>query len=311
LSSQAHRVVTSTSYPNDGLEQGAMKLRSLLNRGLWPFTPDPAPTGLHTFGSPAPDSPILITGNSRHTLRRLERSLTPISARVLTIDVGGVDVHSALASGGFSLTKVSESLTSLARKPEESSASERKALPVALLPYPAWEALGGEKIGEVAGWRLDPGPADARDLPAYFARGCKLTDEMKVMRFPLGDRLRLALAHARLFVLIAAVPMLVFGWKVFAVGATLALLSAAFLAVLSPRLPGKHRPIKRLVFTYVIALAGLIGLIYSAHFMRFNPLYFAISLTILGMWTMQLCVPVSQQKNSSDRYSSFDPYEEG
>jgi len=218
-----------------------MKLTSLLNRGLWPFTPDPIPVGLHILGSPAPDLPVLITGNSRHGLKRVRRVLTPIGARVLVVDTGGLDLHSACAAGSLTLKRIEESIRGLTSDAEQAPVAEDVPQTQALLPYPVWKALGGEEIGEVAGWRIGPGPADVRDLPAYLARGHELTEGMKVLRFPLADRLQLALAHAGLFALVAAIPMLFFGPEVLAAGIALILLSTFLFAVLWPWLPGRHR----------------------------------------------------------------------
>lgn len=208
-----------------------MNVKALLERGLWPFTPDPLAPGLYTLGSPAGTTPLLITGNSRHTHNFLKRFLAPLGVRVLAVDTGGVDVYSALAAGGWSLDRIGQGLEKL-----ESEMVE----PQALLPYPVWEVLGDGEIEGLAGWRIRPGPADARHLPAFLARGRELTDDLKTMRFPWEDRLRLALAHAGLFALIAAVPLLLFGLKVLAAGLGMAILSAGLLALTWPWLPGKR-----------------------------------------------------------------------
>lgn len=263
--------------------------------GLWPFAPDPAPAGLYTFGAPAPDSPLLITGNSRHTLNYLRRILTPLGARALAIDTGGVDVYSALAAADFTLEEIGAGLDSIRSNGEELETEPKQAL----LPYPVWKTLSEPQ--EIAGWQIAPGPAGACDLPAFFVRSCQLTDEMKTLRFPLEDRLRLGLAHAELFVLVAAIPLLFFGLKVMVTGAVLGLASVIMLAVLWPWLPGKHGSLKSLVLVGAISLAGLATTAYLTDFSSLNLLPLAVCMALAGGWMGWLYTPVQA-------YTSFDPF---
>ena len=228
-----------------------MNLKALFKSGLWPFSPDPLSPGLYGLGSPAGSIPLLITGNSRHTFNHLERILAPLGVRVLVVDVGGVDVYSAVAAGGWNLDKIEDALKSFDPETGEAAADE----PSALLPYPVWAALGGKEIEDLAGWRIRPGPADARHLPAYLALGHKLTNGIKVMPFPLVDRLRLALAHTGLFALIAAIPFLFFGLEVLVAGLAMSTLSAGLLALTWPWLPGESGWFKGACLGLVLAVS--------------------------------------------------------
>ena len=244
------------------------KIMDIIDRGLWPFTPDPVPAGVYEFGTPLKDTPALITSNSRHTLAQLRQILSPIGGRVLAIDTGGVDVHSALASGGWSIEKITVALETIEQGKSASSSiepgSHKDVEPLdpvtVVLPYPIWEFLVSDNSKEIKSYRLLPGPANARDLPAFFSRGCQLVEEMKVLSFTLHDRLSLCLAQAGIFCLVVTLPLFVLGWQELVVGMAIAVISALLFAIFWPLLPGKHFLLKRApLFLGLPVLSASIG----------------------------------------------------
>lgn len=212
-------------------------LRELPAGGLWPFTPDPAEPGLRAIGDPAARTPLLIEGNSRHALGRLQRAFGRASCRVLLVDTGGLDLYTAHRTGRLSV----EDILNLLPAADDGEAvladqapEEEGVVPTphrdarALLPYPLWYTIGPEQLAAAG---VHAGPAHPEELPAFLlgaplgpATGCPVP--------PLRERLHAATAHAGLFFLVAALPLLSVGWEALLVGAgsvLLALLAVVFL----------------------------------------------------------------------------------
>jgi hypothetical protein len=204
-------------------------------RGLWPFTPDPAEPGLHFMGIAATGTPLLISGNSRHELRRLRRAVAPAGMEVLALNTHGLDLYLALTAGKLTAEAVAAELEQREQL-EVDAEAELTGSKQALLPYPVWQALGGREIEAPRAWQLKGGPADSRDLAAFLARGQQLTEEMKRPRSRVGERLAVILPHAGLLLLVAAVPLLWTGLATFLAGAAAVLATAVLLATLWPLL---------------------------------------------------------------------------
>lgn len=268
------------------VEVDAMKkIKSLAKRGLWPFTPDPASAGLYIFGTPSADAPLLITTNSAHTINHLQRILSPFGARVLAIDVAGVDVRSALAEGNFNQESIDNALCDFEAAATQAGDLQDMGSRQALLPYPVWEALRDEKLDTPNGWQLLPGPASAHCLPAYLAGGSDLTEHMKAIRLSFTERLKLAFAHSGLFFMLAALPLALFGLLELAAGAGLIILGAFLAAVLSDSsivLESRNRLIVLTAGLVLVALS-LAWAIYSGNFARL-----AFMICAIGIFSWEL-----------------------
>lgn len=239
-------------------------LRELSARGLWPFTPDPAEPGLHALGNPATGTPLLIEGNSRHALGRLQRALGQAGCRVLLLNTGGLDLYTAYRTGRLAVEGILEALpaadesetgpATAARVPEEEGVVSSPHQNVrALLPHPLWHALGGEQL---AASGVHAGPAHPEDLPAFLL-GAPLGPATVRPVPPLRERLHAATAHAGLFLLVAALPLLAVGWEALLVGTGCVLVALGAVVFLLPYL-------QALLTRYswrlpVAVLAGLLG----------------------------------------------------
>ena len=179
-------------------------LRSVRERGMWPYTPDPAEPGPYTFGEPQPGTPIWLAGNSRHELKGLGQILTPLGVQVLAIDTGGLDLYLALAAGRLTAEMISDALAG-----EVAVSADGEATAPTLLAFPLWAALYRETPSGAPA--PDSGPANTRDLPAFLAGGRKLTAKMKVRSIPLRERASCLLPHAGLLLLITVALMAFIG----------------------------------------------------------------------------------------------------
>jgi NAD-dependent dihydropyrimidine dehydrogenase PreA subunit len=177
--------------------------------------PHRAPTGLVRIGNPGPDSPVLLTGNFTLTVRRLRRALESIDAWLLVADSRGVNVW--CAAGGGHLTH--HDVISVLRTSGIDTLVSRRVL---ILPQLAATGVERRPIEEATGWTTKWGPARLEDLPAVLARGGGVHGRERYMRFPLWERLEMAVMWALPMILIGAPAFgLVGGWRVAAAVAVL------------------------------------------------------------------------------------------
>lgn len=231
------------------------RVRQLLQQGLWPYTPDPAPTGLLEIGTPPPRSPLIVEGNSRHALGRLRRALLPLGGRVLVVEAGGRDLYTACADGLLRRETV------VAAVGEVNSTGEMptSSLPAAVLPYPVSQKWN-EEVLNTAG--IAAGPANPEDLPTFLAGGQLLTEDMKLYRYPLRERIHLAFAHVALLLLVAVGPLFYVGTEAVGVGLGLALTAAMVSALLLTKL--QMLVSRRSRWLLVAGCALLIGAVVAA-----------------------------------------------
>ena len=90
-----------------------MKLKELVSRGLWPYSGDPSPIGLQVIGDPGNDAPLLLIGNSRHTLERCRRLFWPKGVRILALDTGGLSLGEAMVDGRLTAETITDGLKGL------------------------------------------------------------------------------------------------------------------------------------------------------------------------------------------------------
>lgn len=224
-----------------------MKIQTLFSRGLWPFTPDPAPSGLLQTGLP-----LLICGNSRHEQALILRHLRHLQIGIAALDCAGCSLLETVKIGNLTLESLSAALKLLAEPSSDPSKSR-----VALLPYRAWQALGGADLQPVEGWVIQPAPDDPARYRAFLRQDCRLDERMKHPSTPLGERLQAGLAHWGLFAVMAAIGLIWFGWLVW-LSATLMGLAASITAALTIH-RGESRLAAALPVMALAVLAVLVG----------------------------------------------------
>jgi len=199
--------------------------------------PRRAPTGLVRVGDPGPQSPVLLTGNYTLTVRRLRRALENVDAWLLVADSKGVNVW--CAAGGGHLTH--HDVISVLRTSGIDNLVSRREL---ILPQLAATGVERRPIEEATGWTTEWGPARLEDLPAVLERGGGVRGRERRMRFPLWERLEMAVMWVLPMILIGA-PIfgLLGGWRVAAAVAALAAVtvSAIFATLPFLRVTGAAR----------------------------------------------------------------------
>ncbi|MCB0186612.1 MAG: hypothetical protein KDE31_20230, partial [Caldilineaceae bacterium] len=124
--------------------------------------PFPTRTGLVAVGHPNAESPVLLTCNFHLTVERVKRALQGLDCLPLVANSRGVNVWCA-ATGGL-LTN--HDIISVLKT---SGIAERVQRRQVILPQLAATGIDGKLIRQKTGWRVNWGPVEAEDIPAFLA----------------------------------------------------------------------------------------------------------------------------------------------
>jgi NAD-dependent dihydropyrimidine dehydrogenase PreA subunit len=169
------------------------------------FLPFPVKAGLRRLGNPGPQSPVLVTGNFGLTVRRVTRVLRGIDAYLLVANSRGINVWCA-ATGGHLTTDDAVSVI------KTSGIGELVEHRRVVLPQLSATGIERKVLEERTGWRAVFGPVYAEDIPAYLDNHYRKTEEMRTVRFDLGQRLEMAVMWAFPISAIPLIPLLVW-WR--------------------------------------------------------------------------------------------------
>jgi len=139
------------------------------------------PPGLYAVGNPNDESPVLVTANYKLTFDRLRSQLGGRDGWLVVLDTKGVNVWCSAAKGTFGTDEV-------VRRIEATRLSEVVSHSVLVLPQLSAVGVCAREVLKRTGFRPVFGPVCATDLPAFLDAGMK-TPEMRLVRFPLRDRL--------------------------------------------------------------------------------------------------------------------------
>ena len=224
-----------------------MKPKMRVFQGIWPYSADPGPVGQIDKSLPT-EWPVLLAGNSRHTLVEYQKTASSLCLRIVSVDTGGLDLPFALKEGRLSLNQIGKALAAAPVAAEFSEDQPENAEGIAtaravgsgmaFLPYPTWIRL--QSKGRLPGcggtFELQPCPADLSKMALFLEDGNHLAEAAKQGGYPLDERFSIALAQGGLLILIAAIPLIFTGWTAFGAGALLVLLHQILLPVLYPSL---------------------------------------------------------------------------
>jgi NAD-dependent dihydropyrimidine dehydrogenase PreA subunit len=113
-----------------------------------------------------------------------------------------------------------------------------------VLPQLSASGIERNKITEATGWRATWGPARLEDLPEFLDRGQRVRKAHRFMRFPLWERIEMALVWTVPMVSLAALAVgFSVGWYVALVAAVVTVLMVAALFAVLPwvRVTGRGR----------------------------------------------------------------------
>ncbi len=153
---------------------------------LFPF---PARTGLYRLGNPGRQSPVFITGNFHLTVLYVKRELGNIDAFLLVANSRGINVWCAAAGGHLT----NHSVISVLKTSGIGKLVDHR---IAILPQLAATGVEANVIRQRTGWQAVWGPVYATDIPRFLKYNLQKTPEMRIVRFPLGQRVEMAVAWA-------------------------------------------------------------------------------------------------------------------
>jgi acetyl-CoA decarbonylase/synthase complex subunit gamma len=141
--------------------------------------------GLYTFGSPGPDSPVLVSANYKLSFDHLRRSLVGLNAWIVVLDTKGINVWCAAGKGTFGTDE-------LVRKIRECRLHDCVTHRRLILPQLAAPGVAAHEIKKQTGFSVVYGPVYAEDIAAFVEAGLQATLEMRRVRFRWFERLTVA-----------------------------------------------------------------------------------------------------------------------
>lgn len=209
-----------------------------------------AEPGLYRLGNPTTESPVFASANYTLSFDAVRIALAGFNAYILVLDTKGINVWCAAGKGTFG----TDELVSRVEKVGLTGIVTHRKIIVPQLGAPG---ISAHDVQRRSGFKVEYGPARARDLPAYLRTG-KATSEMRRVEFPVRDRIVLApveLVHVALPTLVVAVVLLFLAGTVAALAAISAVVAGTVLfPVLLPVIPTKDFSTKGLLLGGVVAI---------------------------------------------------------
>ncbi|MBI5653251.1 MAG: acetyl-CoA decarbonylase/synthase complex subunit gamma [Chloroflexi bacterium] len=127
-----------------------------------PQKPIQVQPGLYEINSPKPDSPVLVTTNFSITYFSISNEVegAGLPAWLLVADAEGMSVLTAWAAGKFDADRIAKAVKTTGV--ESKINTKRLVLPGAVA------VLMGEVEEALAGWKIEVGPREAVDVPAFL-----------------------------------------------------------------------------------------------------------------------------------------------
>ncbi len=158
---------------------GMFKFRWGIRRMSYSVAP-----GLYRLGRPDGNSPVLVTSNLKMTFDLVRSQLSSIDAWILVLNTRGINVWCAAGKGTFGTDEIVQQIEKANLK---SVVMHREII----LPQLGAPGVAAHEVRKRTGFRVIYGPVYARDIKAFLAAGKCATPEMRLVRFPLKDRLGL------------------------------------------------------------------------------------------------------------------------
>ncbi|MDD1727993.1 MAG: carbon monoxide dehydrogenase [Methanospirillum sp.] len=206
--------------------------------------------GLYQLGSPDQDSPIFASANYTLSFDALRSALEGINGYILVLDTKGINVWCAAGKGTFG---TDELVLRIESSDLSSVVSHRKII----VPQLGAPGVSAQEVQRRSGFRVEYGPVRAVDLPEYLRTG-KVTPQMRMVKFPLHDRVILApveLVYIALKAAIVAIILWFMAGQVASLAAITAVLTGTVLfPALLPYLPTKDFSTKGLILGFIVAI---------------------------------------------------------
>jgi hypothetical protein len=199
--------------------------------------------GLYGVGRPTHASPVFVSANYTLSFDALRSSLAGMDAYILVLETYGINVWCAAGKGSFG---TDELVGRIASTGLAGVVAHREVI----VPQLGATGVKGYAVTERTGFKVRFGPVRATDIPGFIAAG-KAAEEMRRVRFDLGDRLVLVpveSVHALLPVAaLAAAAFFLTGLLGCLAVLTAALAGLVLFPMLLPWVPGQDFSVKGFV----------------------------------------------------------------
>ena len=156
---------------------GSALVRLGINRMRYMVEP-----GLYAVNRPDGDAPVLVTANYKLSFDHLRRSLGQTGAWILALDTHGINVWCAAGKGSFGTASL---CAAIGDKGLDRLVRHRRLI----VPQLGAPGISAHEVKQRSGFAVFYGPVAAKDLPEFFARGCRATPAMRRKTFSLAERL--------------------------------------------------------------------------------------------------------------------------
>ncbi|MBI5576148.1 MAG: acetyl-CoA synthase subunit gamma [Deltaproteobacteria bacterium] len=139
------------------------------------------PPGLYAAGNPGIGSTVLVSANYKMSFDRLRSVLPGRDAWILVLDTDGVNVWCSAGKGTFGTDEI-------VRRVQESGLERVVSHRTLVVPQLGAPGVSAHEVQRRCGFRVEYGPVQAEDLPAFLDSGMKASPDMRRVRFRLRDR---------------------------------------------------------------------------------------------------------------------------
>ncbi len=150
--------------------------------------------GLLTIGNPSPDSPVFVSGNYFHSVKRLIAALRGINCYLLVADSAGINVWCASGVCDFNEHKIADVVNATGL---HAKVYHRKLI----LPQLSAAGVNLKTLEKECGFTGVFGPADFNDIKSYVNKGYCADEDMRAVRFSFADRFYNAFGMSAVFFL--------------------------------------------------------------------------------------------------------------
>ncbi len=140
--------------------------------------------GLYAIGNPDENSNVFVSANFKLSFDHLRRALEGMNAWILVLDTKGINVWCAAGKGTFGTKELTYRIK--AHELEKLVAHKKVIVPQLGAP-----GVSAHEIFEKTGFHVIYGPVKASDIKDFVRSGLKASAEMRRVRFPIYERLKL------------------------------------------------------------------------------------------------------------------------
>lgn len=138
--------------------------------------------GIYGIGRPDENSPVFITANYKMSFDRLRKSLSGLDGWIMVLDTDGINVWCAAGKGTFGTEE-------LISRIEETGLKNIVSHRTIILPQLGAPGVSAYEVRMRTGFKVIYGPVRAQDIKRFLDNGMKATEDMRLVRFGLMDRL--------------------------------------------------------------------------------------------------------------------------